>query len=588
MSADGARRLKWTGLLSISVLALVAVTLCGWLVVRGLSAKDQLVAAVEASQNVVAAASTSDLAAALPAVRTMQEHTAAAAALTSDPIWRAAETLPLIGSNLAAVRIAATQSHVLARDVAAPMLQLADSLQGGDTRTGAVLNVAALASGQTAILRASDALDSAAVELRSVDSRRLLPPLRNGLGELTTLVDQARPAIDSLLGASRALPGMLGQHGPRTLLVMLQNNAELRTGGGITGTFIALRADHGILSITSQADSQEFDALPQQILPIDQSTTDLYGDVVGRFVQNTSMTPDFDLTARLASAWWNQRTGSAPDTVIAVDPLVLGAFLRVTGPVSTPEGALTSENIVDRLLVEPYRTLDQAGQTAVFEDAATAVFGALTQSRVDSLALVEALAAPIEQGRVSIWSAHAAEQKVLASTSLAGSAARHRAAGDDAYAVYLNDATGGKMDTLLDVAIASGAATCRADGRADVVVRVTLTNRAGADAAALPFSMTAGGAWGVAPGHIATSVAVAAPAGSFFGGVTVGAERVAPVDVTDAGFPVSATQVDLAPGESTTIEYRFISAGTGASDPLILHTPLVADPALSTVSPSCR
>ncbi len=49
--------------------------------------------------------------------------------------------------------------------------------------------------------------------------------------------------------------------------------------------------------------------------------------------------------------------------------------------------------------------------------------------------------------------------------------------GDDAYAVYLNDVTGAKMDTFLKVGIDDEVRACRADDLRDVTVAVTLTER---------------------------------------------------------------------------------------------------------------
>jgi hypothetical protein len=394
--------------------------------------------------------------------------------------------------------------------------------------------------------------------------------------------------IAAAVQASDVLPPMLGADGPRTILVMLQNNAELRTGGGITGTFIALRADKGVLTVTKQADSSDFRPRSKAIVPVPASTTKLYGNVVGRFAQNTSITPDFPLTAQLASAWWKTYAGAAPDAVVSIDPIVLKAVLGVTGPVQTTGGPLTPENMVDKLLVEPYLTLDGKQQTALFSKVVRSVFTAVTGGGVDPARLVDALTAPIADGRVSVWSSRAEEQAVLADTPLAGPAARQHDAGPRAYAVYLNDTTGGKMDTLLDVAIAGGIGECRTDDRGTVEIAVTLANTAPADAGRrFPELMTGGGNFGIAPGHIGTTVSVSAPPGSFVGGVTVDGEQAAQVNVEDAGFVVSAYSVDLAPGQSTTLVFRFDTKSTTTVGPTILHTPLITDPKMSTREVDC-
>ena len=103
----------------------------------------------------------------------------------------------------------------------------------------------------------------------------------------------------------------------------------------------------------------------------------LYGGVLGRYVQNASMATDFAQTAALASAWWQHIGHVPPDAVISLDVPTIGALLRVTGPIDLPDGSqLTSENITQRLLIEPYLSLDSAAQTQFMQSAVTAAAAA--------------------------------------------------------------------------------------------------------------------------------------------------------------------------------------------------------------------
>jgi len=579
------RRIVW--IIVAAVLAVV-VTALAWLAFRVLQAKDELEAAVAASDQLTAAAGDADIDGARDAVSALSRHSAAAASVATDPVWRGAELLPWLGPNLSAVRTAADQTHSIASDVAAPLLDLAERLADGTKPAGALLDIAVLAESRKTLAAAEEVVDEALDELVDIDTRALLPPVADGVKRLTSAVKSARPLVAAAADAGAVLPAMLGADGPRTILVMLQNNAELRTGGGITGTFIALEADQGVLTVSKQADSSDFRPRSTPIVPIPASTEKLYGSVVGRFVQDTSLTPDFPLTAQLASAWWEQYAGSAPDAVVSIDPIVLRAVLEVSGPIPTPAGELDADNMVDMLLVEPYFRLDQKQQTAMFTKVVRSVFTALTGGDLDTFRLAEALAAPIAQGRVSAWSAHPDEQSVLATTALAGPAARQQAAGRHAYAVYLNDTTGGKMDTFLDVDFSTGVGACREDHRRTVEVTVTLTNTAPTDAGRrFPPLMTGGGNFGIPAGHIGTTVAVSAPARAFIGGVAVDGELAGQVDAEDAGFPVSAYSVDLAPGETTTLAFRFIAPDTTDITPTVLHTPLIVEPSIGTHTVDC-
>jgi hypothetical protein len=576
---------------AIIVVAAVVVALLlalAWLAVRGLHAKDELGSAVAASHELTSAVRDGDEAGAEAAVERLSRHSAAAASVSADPVWRAVELLPWLGANLTAVRVAAEQTHLLATDVAAPLVDLSAKISTREDAAGALLDVNALADGHRALTRADTVLQGAGEALHGLGADALIPPVSDGVGQLTDVVAQAEPLVAALADASAIVPTMLGAEEPRTILVMLQNNAELRSAGGITGTFIAIHAENGILSIGRQTDSADFRVREKEILPVPASTVELYGTVAGRYVQDTSITPDFTLTARLAAAWWKDLTGTTPDTVVSVDPLVLQAVLRVIGPVSASIGDVTADNMAQKLLVEPYLTLSSERQTAVFDEVIRGVFRLLTTSDSDPVALAGALATPVDEGRISVWSAHVEEEAVLETTALAGAAARQRAEGPEAYAVYFNDTTGGKMDSFLATEISSGVGACRSDGKRTVEVAVKLTSTAPADAGRrFPDTMTGGDRYGIVPGHIGTTVAVSAPPGAFVGGVTRDGALVGQVDAEDAGFMVSAYSVDLAPGESTTLVFRFDTSNTTDITPTILHTPMLTPPDITTREVDC-
>lgn len=566
----------------------VALAWIAWIGVRGWMAKDELDSARALTTELRDAVESGDLAAAAATTERMQVHADAASELTSDPLWRAAEVVPLAGRNLAAARVVSTELARVLTDAAIPMMQSADVLSEGVRLPEGGIDTALLASQQPAFATATATLSSAADALQQIDPDELIPAIGDGVRQLDAAVADLLPIVRGLDDTSAVLPATLGADGPRTILVMLQNNAELRTSGGITGSFIELRADAGKLTLVSQADSSAFARTAESVLPVPPETLALYGDQVGRFVQNATMPADFDLSARLASSWWERRTGNAPDTVLSVDPLVLKSVLTVTGPIATDHGALTADDLIQQLLVAPYMSLDSDAQTAVFRKTASAVFAAVAAFDVDPVAFATALAGPIAEGRVSVWSAHPEEQDILAQTSLAGPAARQRSAGPNAFAVYLNDATGGKMDSLLQVAIASGSASCRPDGHQDILISVTLTSDVDASAVgSLPAAMTGGGRYGARVGDIATNVSVSAPEGTFFGGVSMSGESLVSVDVEEGGLAVSSARVDLAPGESKTLDFRFVAAGTDPVDPQILHTPMIGDVPLSDAPVEC-
>ncbi len=75
------------------------------------------------------AAGNGDLAGAKSAADDIATQAARAADLTSDPVWRVAEWVPVAGANLAAVRIASAQLSAVADEAITPLVA---GRRGGD------------------------------------------------------------------------------------------------------------------------------------------------------------------------------------------------------------------------------------------------------------------------------------------------------------------------------------------------------------------------------------------------------------------------------------------------------------------------
>lgn len=564
------------------ILTLVWIGWRAWLV------KDELEALIPLVEQAKAATEVRDLDALEAVAEDTSEHAARAAELTSEPMWAMAEAMPIVGANFSAVRIVSQNLDALTDTAVLPLTGIVRQVQESAS-AGGEFDLETMAAAREPLSAAAGTFTTAAAELKTIEPSKLLGPVSDGVTSLADFVVQAAPIVDAFDRAARALPPMLGSDEPRQILVMVQNGAELRTGGGITGSFILLTATQGRISIAAQSDAAVFPVLGAPIIELPEPVVDLYGEVVGEWVQNTTMPSDFDLTAELAVAWWTSAGNAAPDTVVSVDVPALAAVLGAIGPIPLDDGrSLGPENLVEILLTEPYLTMDGEEQTAFQRAITREVFAGAMSASLSPLKWGEALMKPIEEGRISVWSARPEEQAVFDGTLLAGPAARH-ASDDPAVSIYLNDATAGKLDLFLGVEMGIAELDCRSDGRHDLVVEVTLTNEAPEDAGErFSDTMTGAGLAGIPRGHIATNITAAGPAGSFVGGVRIDGELSRTRLATESGFPSSVARVTLAPGESKTVEFRFVASGTGDVNPDLLHTPLLREPAITEIDPACR
>ncbi|MGN7799307.1 DUF4012 domain-containing protein [Leifsonia sp. 22587] len=564
------------GIAVVAVIGFILLFAILWIGVRGFLAQRALNDAVPSAESVKAAIGSGDIAGAGRAAAALEQHTREAAALTSDPIWLAAEGVPWIGPNLAAVRTAAAASDTVAAQVVAPLVKEGSAV---DLRALAItdgrIDLAPIVAAQPTVAKAATAFDTARASVASIDTGALVNPVAGGIDRLHGVLDKAAPDIEAIGNTVRLLPSMLGAAGPRDYLMVAQNPAELRSTGGLIGAVALIHAENGAITLQRQAAGTDIGPWPTPVADVPLSTQGLFGPLVGRFLQDANLTPDFPLAAATASRMWTTMYGGTVDGVVAVDPVVLSGLLKATGPVQLPSGdRLTSANAVKLLLSDVYqRYSEPAQQDSFFASAASAVFSRMSAGGVDSKKLLSALAAAGESRRVLVWSAHGSDQKVLAGTTLAGALPQSDLA-SAGIGVYFNDATGSKMDYYLGTSVAAGSAVCRADGKPSTVVSVTLTNKAPADAGtSLPKYVTGGGTYGVTPGHIRTRVAVYGPADGFLAATQSDDKNYATVAGVDKSRPVSLFTVELAPGESRTVSVQFLNAGQTAPNLKVVTTP---------------
>ncbi|MFF2371023.1 DUF4012 domain-containing protein [Agromyces sp. NPDC058110] len=576
-------------IVGVGALLLFAVA---WIGIRGLLAVGELQAAVPLAKTAQTQFVAGDAEAAQRSADELAGHAASAASLTGDPIWRGAEVLPGIGPNLEVMRVLAASADRIASDAVVPLATTAGSLGVGTfAPVGGAIDLQPVIDLQQPVHAARIAFDSSAAALAApgVAQAAVIGPLADARDELTALVDEAGGTVVGFDNAVQLLPAMLGADGPRDTLLLFQNNAELRSLGGTPGALAIVHADGGAVSMTQQAAALDFAKFPDPVVELPIETRALWGPNTASYMQDVTFTPQFPLAATIAREMWRQKFGTEVQSVVAVDPVALGYLLRATGPITISTGdQLTSENAVQFLLTDVYARYPVSQQDGIFAEVAAGVFSALTSGKVDAQQLVEALAQAGSERRILVWNADVDEQAVLAGTTIAGGLPESTAT-EQAFGVYLNDMTGSKMDTHLDVQVGAGVITCRNDGLPNYDIVVKLTNTAPADAAtSLPSYVTGGGSFGTPPGSITTSVHVYSAHGTYNLGVLLNDEPVGYHPTSDTGYTLSKVVSQLAPGESAEYRFGFLGGTAGEKVTRIESTPLVYAPETLGVALSCE
>jgi cell division protein FtsB len=568
----------------VLALVLLLILAVAWIGVRGLMAKRDLEQSVQLVGTLRSELVSGDSTAAQKTADDLQDHAAAARSLTGDPVWSAFQVLPFVGSNLRAVREVAVVVDDVATGAVKPVAGVIGdvNVKAFAPKDGKV-DLAPLVKAQPAVQRATTTLAKADRDATAIDTSDTLSPVTGAVNQLRNAVASVSAQADVANRAVQLAPAMLGQDGDRRYLLLFQNNAELRAGGGIPGAVALLDVRDGAIHLSNQASGSSFGQTEQPVLPLSTDTQGLYGPITGEYMQDVTLTPRFDVSAELAREMWKQRFGQQVDGVLAMDPVTLASILKATGPVQLPTGdTLTSDNAVKLLLSDVYAKYPDGNvQDAFFASAASAVFDKVSSGAFDPKAFISALTDGVQENRLRLWSADSAEQKRLVGTAVAGPLPASSAS-ERQFGIYLNDATGAKMDFYLQKTVAVGSAVCRADGRPTSVVQVTLKNTAPADAAtSLPEYVTGGGNFGVEPGKVQTNVAVYAAEGEIYLGSTQDGKAAAPHTAVDGDHPVVQVQTLLAPGQSTTFRVTFLgsakqakAAVTAVSTPTIEQSPV--------------
>ncbi|MFF1542060.1 DUF4012 domain-containing protein [Microbacterium sp. NPDC058269] len=568
-------RRRWIGW-TVGVLLSLLLISVGWVTVRGIGAVNDLQQVAKGASQLKASIAAGDLEGAKPIARSIAHNAESAHGLTSDPVWQAFGALPWIGPNFSAVGDIAEIADDVSADALTPLLDVAADFDlAGLGFAGGSIDLAPFAAIAGPLGTADTALTAAQQQARRIDADATLPPLADAIRTMRSSVTEAATVVGSLHGAAVLLPTMLGGEGPRNYVLAMQNNAELRSSGGIIGSIALLHAENGRITLQSQASTRDFPPL-DAALPLSDSTIALFEDRPGRYLQNITSIPDFSEAGAAIAARWQGRFGGTVDGVIAVDAVVAKHLMAATGGLAFGPFTATSENVTDILLSEIYAAVpDPAVQDEIFAQAAGALFGAAL-SGGDPRALLGALAESAAEGRIRIWSAHETEETVLANSALGGTIP------DDSVdathvGVLMNDTTGGKMDFYTRAAISTSVGTCQ--GAPTTQVRVTWTNTAPADAATtLPAYVTADGFYGVPAGTVRTLIAVYGPEGATPSHIDRdGAEEGVQTAMIGDRSTVQH-EVSLAPGESTTITIEFQGTGAGERLTEVLHTPLIDTP----------
>jgi hypothetical protein len=183
--------------------------------------------------------------------------------------------------------------------------------------------------------------------------------------------------LSAASSGSALLPELLGLNGPRTYLVMIMDNQELRPGGGVVNSYGLLRFEDGKLRDLKVSDTSAIDSpvtgtpdksksLAAGGVAVPTPLKDYLG-VATLTAHDSNWSPDFPTWSKTAQSIFQNETQRSSDGAVAVDLTGLSALLKAIGPITLADFGeqVTSDNLAAKVQIHDLATSGAPQETFI-------------------------------------------------------------------------------------------------------------------------------------------------------------------------------------------------------------------------------
>jgi hypothetical protein len=481
--------------------------------------------------------------------------------------------VPYIGRNIAALSTIAESADAISDRVLPGVVDVADEVRLETFRPkNNRVNLAAVDRALPALAKADKTLSQADARVGAIDIDGLAPLIQTRVRDIQTRFRQTATAVGAAHDAARLMPTMLAESGPtRRYLLLVMNNAEVRSLGGMPGSVAVIMARRGKVEMGEQGGIQEVPPLEKPRLSVKKEVAAGFQSSVGTDIRDAATIPDFPRVAQIAASIVGEQWDVKFDGVIAVDPVVMSYVLAGVGSVDVGDGMkINQQNAVPTLLNGVYLKYpnDAARQDEVFEFAARRIFNALAGGRGDSVRTIRGLVQGAQERRVFLWSRDSSEQRRIARTGISGGMSRDVAAPEVGFLV--NDGAPTKMEFYLRMGSKLETRRCYAHGVQALRLTATLQSEAPQGGVPLPISVT-GKAPYLNPADMFLHGVILAPPGGRITGLWVDGKRAPVSPVTYGGRQMARFPRILPPGATSVVRVD-LQTGPGSVKAATLRT----------------
>jgi len=312
--------------------------------------------------------------------------------------------VPVYGGDLAASgQMVELSDHLLdcatgAHTAFVPMLQEIE----GNTDLKPYWLVQNLKDAQPELIRAQDSCRKARLVRNALEVDSLSHETQNIIEED---LDRLMPLMEDGLTAAISLPTFLGgsSEGPKTYLLLVQNEDELRPTGGFITAVGTLVLENGRIVSLEFMDSGSVDNW-ERPYPLAPWQLDRYMNSPVLVLRDSNWFTDFPTTALYAETLFAYHNSHSVDGVIAFDQQMLVMVLQALGPVQVPGAieAIDASNVLEFMRASKSGPLDPSdsaewNRKGFIEDIALAVSERIFQGDVPWQALTQAVVSGLNE-----------------------------------------------------------------------------------------------------------------------------------------------------------------------------------------------
>ncbi len=354
---------------------------------------------------------------ALSAKATELANKTAAMKQTTDGInWKIASYIPILGDDIRAARGLMQQTNNLMQNALVPACNSLAALNPQTLLQDKTINVQTLQDVINTLQSVEPVIRECATAIDNLPTTHI-SKVTKAVAKVREPLDSVVESLDTVNQLAPMLPTMLGANGQtRTYLLVAQNNAELRSTGGLPGSMGTMTITDGHIEMgdfvaTSSLhddNSSTFGATDEEI--------SIFGTRIYVNANDSTFIPDWSRAAYFIENIWTSRLGgSAIDGVVGIDPVFLQSLLSLVGGVDVNGTTMDGTNAARLLLHDTYQNMPTEETDAFFAAAASTVFNHVMSNLGSAgiTGIVDTLKTSAAQGHFMVWMANENEEQLM-------------------------------------------------------------------------------------------------------------------------------------------------------------------------------